>query len=360
MTATPRKPSQRDIARIAGVSQAAVSMVLNGKADAHHLAPATQERVREAIATLGYVPDINGRSLRGGRNGLIGVHTYQSVFPVVPDDYFHEFLVGIEGAAVRARQDLILFASTERADGARRIYGEGGNRLRLADGSVILGVEPNTEDLERLAGEGYPFVFVGRRDVVAPSVPYVTADYAGAVGEIVEQLAAAGHRRVSYLGIAERFEPQKERFEAFHEHLAVVGLAAGPDLLTDPERVTTDLVRSILRSGSTAILAETVEMAEALAAVAASLAVAIPEDLSVVLLDPPSRALRDWSHMVVPRREMGAGAVGALLALLDGELEPGHVDRIACPVVGLGTIAAPRREASAASQHDRQAGTLAT
>jgi DNA-binding LacI/PurR family transcriptional regulator len=359
VAATPRKPSQRDIARIAGVSQAAVSMVLNGKADAHNLAPATQDRVRETIASLGYVPNISGRSLRGGRNGLIGVHTYQSVFPVVPDDYFHEFLVGIEGAAVKARQDLVLFASTERADGTRRIYGEGGNRLRIADGSVILGVEPNTEDLERLAGEGYPFVFIGRRDAVAPSVPYVTADYAGAVREIVEQFAAAGHRRVSYLGITERFEPQKERFDAFHDHLAVVGMVAGPDLLTDPEHVTTDLVRSALHSGSTAILAETVEMAEALSAVAASLSVTIPEDLSVALLDPPSRALRGWSHMVVPRQEMGARAVDALLALLAGELEPGHIDRMACPVVGLGTIAPPRREASAASQDDRQAGTPA-
>lgn len=359
MTATPRKPSQRDIARIAGVSQTAVSMVLNGKADVHQLSPATQERVREAMATLAYVPDINGRSLRGGRNGLIGVHTYQSVFPVLPDDYYHEFLVGIEAAAVRARQDLILFASTERADGTRRIYGDGGNRLHVADGSVILGVEPNTDDLERLADEGYPFVFVGRRAAMAPSVPYVTADYAGAVREIVERLAAAGHRMVSYLGIAERFEPQQERADAYREHRAAVGLVAGPDTFTNPEHVTPDLLRSIMSSGSTAVVVETVELGEAFAAAAASLAVAIPEDLSVVLLDPPSRELRGWSHLVVPRREMGAGAVGALLALLDGRLEPGHVDKIACSVLELGTIAAPRQDA-AAGQRGRSAGPPAT
>ena len=216
MNARRRQPSQRDIARIAGVSQAAVSMVLNGKADTHQLAKATQERIRETIDLLGYVPNINGRSLRGGRNGLIGVHTYQAVFPVAPDDYFHEFLVGIEGAAVRAGQDLVLFASTERSDGTRRIFGDGGNRLRLADGAVILGVEPDAEDLKKLEAEGYPFVFLGRRDVVSASVPYITADYAGAVREIILQLATVGHRRVSYLGIGERFEAQQEQIGRAH------------------------------------------------------------------------------------------------------------------------------------------------
>lgn len=192
-------------------------------------------------------------------------------------------------------------------------------------------------------------MYVGRRAVVAPSVPYVTADYAGAVREIVERLAGAGHRTVSYLGIAERFEPQQERLDAYRDHCVAVGLVAGPDALIDPEQVTAELLRSIMDSGSTALVVETVELGEAFSAVAAALAVAVPEDLSVVLLDPPSQALRGWSHLVVPRREMGAGAVEALLALLDGRLEPGHVDKIACPVVGLGTIAAPRQDAAEAT-----------
>ncbi|WP_329391202.1 LacI family DNA-binding transcriptional regulator [Streptomyces sp. NBC_01716] len=152
-----RRVNQRDIARITGVSQAAVSMVVSGKADEGGIAKATQEKVRAAMRELGYVAHAAGRALRGGRNGLIGVHTFVPVFPVAVSDYYHAFLRGIEEAAVEAGHDLVLFASTQQADGSRTIYGDGTNRLRLADGAVILGLQGNDAELERLSAEGFPF-----------------------------------------------------------------------------------------------------------------------------------------------------------------------------------------------------------
>ncbi|MGP4050275.1 LacI family DNA-binding transcriptional regulator [Streptomyces sp. 2A115] len=338
------RPSQRDIARVAGVSQAAVSMVVNGKADENGIAEATQRTVREAMRSLGYVPDVAGRALRGGRNGLIGVHTFERVFPVRPDDYYHEFLVGIEEGAVEAGQDLVLFASTQRPDGTRSIYGEGTNRLRLADGAVILGLERNDEELQRLAGEGFPFVFIGRRDVAGANVSYVAADYAAAVAEVIDVVASHGHRSVGYLGSEVRRGPQQERLDAFRTCSRRAGLAGIEPALMTADSVTGGWLAAVLESGVTALVAESYELANALARAAAEVGCVVPGDLTVVCLDllPASAPAAGWSHTAVPRREMGARAVAILIGMLNGELPQGHREGVACEALTRDTIAPPR------------------
>ena len=60
----------RDVAKRAGVSQATVSYVMSGS---RPISEATKKRVRKAMDELGYVPNINARSLAGGKVGIIGV-----------------------------------------------------------------------------------------------------------------------------------------------------------------------------------------------------------------------------------------------------------------------------------------------
>ncbi|MGN9846157.1 LacI family DNA-binding transcriptional regulator [Nonomuraea sp. H19] len=334
------RPSQRDIARAAGISQATVSIVLNGRADEYGIAPATQDKVREAMRQLSYVPDVAGRSLRGGRNGLIGVHTYERVFPVRAEDYYHEFLAGIEEKAVEMGQDLVLFASTQREDGTRSIYGAGSNRLRLADGTIILGLERKDEELVRLAAEGYPFVFIGRRDIPGAQVPYVAADYAGAISGVVAELASYGHVRVGYLGGVLRGGPQEERREAFGQFAARAEMRVAPAALLAPEAVTGAWLREVLDSGTTALVVESFELAGAVAAAAARQGVRIPGELSVACLDMPPAAgpAAAWSHIAVPRRQMGARAVELLLGLLDGRVPADRHEIVPCAPLTPGTV----------------------
>ena len=63
-----------DVARLAGVSRTAVSLVLNGRAEGN-IAPATAERVRAAAQELGYTPDRVAQSLRLQRTHVIGLVT---------------------------------------------------------------------------------------------------------------------------------------------------------------------------------------------------------------------------------------------------------------------------------------------
>lgn len=68
------RPTSRDVARLAGVSHTAVSFVFNGRAEGN-LSPATQERIRQAAAQLGYRPDPVARGLRRRRTAVIGLVT---------------------------------------------------------------------------------------------------------------------------------------------------------------------------------------------------------------------------------------------------------------------------------------------
>ena len=335
------KPVQRDIARVAEVSQAVVSMVVNGRADENGISETTQERIRAAIRQLGYVPNVAARSLRGGRNGLIGVHTFERVFPVHADNYFNEILIGIEEEAVELGQDLVLFASTQGSDGTRTIYGSGSNRLKLADGAVILGFEQNDEELRRLAGEGFSFVFVGQRDV--PGVPYVTAGYRSAVEAVVGTLAEHGHRAIAYLGTSLTKNPQEERRAGFDDAMVSRGLTVTQRLICEPDELTADWLVDLLIIGTTAIFIENHELATALGGLAAAVGLAIPGRLSVVVLDnaPSAAAVNPWSHITVPRRELGRRSVAVLIELLDGRISSDHFEVVPCEPPLLTTIARP-------------------
>lgn len=337
-----KPPRQSDIAKVTGVSQATVSMVLTGRSAENSIPLATQQRVLEAAEQLGYVPNVNARSLRGGRNGLIGVHTFEPVFPIKNDDYYYEFLVGIEEQAMLMGLDLVLFASTHGPDGTRSIYGKGSNRLRLADGAVLLGISRTSEELERLAMEKYPFVFIGRRDGVSARMPYVTPDYHAALGEIMIRLRAAGHALIEYLGHAERTAPQDDKFAAYLDHTGRVDLRTRPPRFPTPDSITGPGLCALIDDGITAVVVESYELACALIDVAAGAGVDIPGDLSMVCLDVGPRAA-GWSHIEVPRRQLGLRAVAMLIDLLDGRIAPDYHEVLPITPATSATIAAPHQ-----------------
>lgn len=326
-----KSPRQSDIARAANVSQAAVSMVLNGRASENGIPESTQKRISAALVEAGYVPNAAARSLRGGRNGLIGVHTFERVFPISSEDYYNEFLNGIEEQAVDEGLDLVLFASTQRPDGSRSIYGNGSNRLRLADGAIMLGFETNDDELVRLAGEDYPFVFIGRREVPGTPIPYVTANYHEAMEPVVRLLTDAGHRSVVYLGSPLRRPAQRERLSGIEHFAGESGLTVQIDF-REPDQITAAWLNDLIADGTTAIIAETYDAAQPLHAVVSASGVKVPEQLSVVCLE--SDSLHDengsWSRVGVPRKEMGRRAVRLLLQLMDGAVETDHVEIVDC------------------------------
>ncbi|MFF7472834.1 substrate-binding domain-containing protein [Streptomyces sp. NPDC008092] len=340
-----RRSTQRDIARRAGVSQATVSLVISGGAASAQIAEPTRRAVLAAAEELGYAANVAARSLKGGRNRLLGLYTFESVFPTDQRDFYYPFLLGVEEETARQGYDLLLFcsggspagaASTGGATGAaggpgpeRSIYAGGTNRLKIADGCVLLGRNVRREELSALVREDFPFVFVGRREVDDGELSYVAADYVSATAALVAELARLGHRRILYLRAPEDSEPTRDREEGYRRGLADAGIAVDETLvrsLPDPADLTAErLARWIEELGITALLVEPTEddrLTGALATLAGTARVRFPQDCSLALLgDPPSWTpqSRDWTRFSLPRAQMAGEAVRVLVELLDQE-----------------------------------------
>src|SRR6056297_2228719 len=92
-----RRPTQVDVARQAGVSPAVVSTVLNGAGRGSvRVGPEAAARVRQAVRELGYVPNPVARNLAGGKNRILGMFTFESIFPIERPNCYSPFLIGFE------------------------------------------------------------------------------------------------------------------------------------------------------------------------------------------------------------------------------------------------------------------------
>lgn len=321
-----RRLTQKDIARLAGVSQATVSLVLNGAANGDARIPEeTRERVEKVIRATGYVADPVARRMAKGLNRILGVFTYEPAFPSDQADFFAPFMLGIEEAAQALGYDLLLF--TAAPGGKRRIFDEH-TRLRLADGCLIIGRAFDRDELTRLVAGDYPFVAIGRRDDAGGPVPYVGADYAAAAAVMVGRAVSLGHRRFAYVGNVERAESMRDRWQGL-----IAGLAAhGGELalhVPHDHRPADETLDAIAATGAT--VAFFLELADAVEVDAAARrrGLAVPGDLSIVVIGSHERARRPagiaFTSFGIPREEMGRQATAMLAAQLEGKAKPGQI-----------------------------------
>ena len=313
-----KRLTQRDIARMANVSQSTVSLVLNNAPASLARIPAdTRDRVLKVIRETGYVADPAARSMVQGRNSILGVFTYEPAFPSEQADFFAPFLFGIEQAAQKLGYDLLMFTRTPVVGGGKKIFEES-NRLRLADGCIVLGREFDRAELARLVAEDFPFVAIGRRNDAGGKVPYVGADYVAATADLVRLAGSLGHRRIAYVGPSGGPEATVDRWKGL-----TTALEGRPLTLHEP-RVGLDpvaLLEAVRESGAS--LAMFTELADAIpfrrAALAAGLEV--PGDLSIIVLGShirPSVTGVQFTTYSLPREAMGQRATEMLAGLIEG------------------------------------------
>lgn len=341
--APKRRITQRQIAERAGVSQATVSLVVNGKAEALSRIPAsTRDRVLAVIREAEYVADPVARSLAGHGNHLIGIFTYEPAFPTASMDFYATLLSGIEGEAESLGYDLLLFTSAPVQEGRRSVF-HPYSRIRLADGCLLLGREIASEELERMVETDFPFVAVGRRDT--PGIPYVSVDYVTGTATLVEQAWEAGHRDFALLAVASEGESTRDRREGFSTALASHGVE-GDILAVDPDDIPAAWTW-LRATGATVAFIEAPADALALHRQAAKDGIVVPDDLSIVVLADPSRAREedpDFTRLSPPRERLGAEALALLSRILDPEVDvPAEAQRLtlACEITAGKTLAAP-------------------
>ncbi|GAB3424275.1 LacI family DNA-binding transcriptional regulator [Flindersiella endophytica] len=336
-----RAPRQADVARLAGVSQSAVSRVLGGDVEAARISEETRQRVLAAVKELGYVPNPSARRLRNKRNQLLGVHTFEPVFPHAREGFYFEFLLGIEERAEELGYDLVLFTSTGAGNGKRRVYRDGINRLNLADGSILLGVTTHKDDLARLWNDGYPFIQIGRRDVPGANVPCIIPDYYGVTGELVELLAGHGHRHFAYLRHHGSMEPYEDRSRGYADAVRRLGLVDRSPGFGGELGVTEEWIEALADGKETAIVAESVALAEAVRQGLAKRGLRVPEDISIAVLEAVQPEVNPpYDGLEIPRKRIGRIAVDALLELMDSPDATVENTVVRCSIMPGSTVAA--------------------
>jgi LacI family transcriptional regulator len=350
-----RRVTQADVARLAGVNQSTVSHVLRPDADRPRVSDEVRQRVLDAIQQTGYAADPIAQRLARGRNDIIGVFTYEAVFPHGSRDFYHPFLLGIEAEAEVLGCDLLLFTSSPVVSGRRHLFKDGWNRLSITDGCLLLGRHVDRGELSKLIESDTPFVFIGRRETDAGVPPYVSADYVVATAHVVRMMLDHGHQRIGFLGDLGPTEPYQDRMQGYREAMAAAQLR--PLILDHTDMTASDAVDLVEANRLTALLVGFGHLAEEIRVEAGRRRLNVPDDLSLAVLGQPEQPLTDdiaWSGFRIPREEMGAEALRLLSALIAGTSRADlDVARVLPCTYDVGETIAPARPRGRSTNKER-------
>lgn len=338
-----RRVTQVEVARLAGVSQATVSHVLNGSTSKRNrVSEEARQRVLDAIEAVGYVVNPMAKNLASGRNRILGVFTYEPVFPRDGSNFYHPFLVGMEAEAEERGLDLLLFTSAPHDGGRRRLADAGWNRLAVADGCILIGRFTDRNELAWLLERRYPFVVIGRRPAVGDQpVPFVGADYVEATANLTRRMLEVGHTRIAFVGDLSGATSALDRVNGYRAVMKEAGIRP---LLFDSGAFSADETVEILDDHrATAALFGAQADLRGIVDAALRRGKSVPEDLSVALLGEPETGRPDehWSRFSIPRAAMGGAAVRMLQAVLADE-NPEQTELMPCELIDGSTIVAPR------------------
>lgn len=311
-----------DIACQAGVSEATVSRVLNGKPG---VSSATRESVLAALDVLGYERPVR---LRQRSAGLIGLIT-----PELDNPIFPAFAQIIAQGLTRQGYTPVLATQTpggSTEDELTEMLVDRGVAGIIFVSGLHADTTADTQRYERLRGQGVPFVLVNG---FSPKIraPFVSPDDRAAMRLAVTHLASLGHRSIGLALGPERFVPVQRKIEGFLRSMEEqLGLTdAETRRLVQHSLYTLEggqaAASTLLEDGCTAVVCASDMMALGAIRAARQRGLSVPGDVSVVgfddspliaFTDPPLSTIRQ------PVTAMGQAAVRALLEEVGGTPAP--------------------------------------
>jgi DNA-binding LacI/PurR family transcriptional regulator len=218
MISKSRPPTIADVARLAGVSIATVSRVLNGTTPVHN---EKADRVRLAMEELQFVPRHAARVLAGKRTNTIGL-----VLSEISGAFFPPMLKGIESATYEAGYDLLIH-STEKEGPSRRPLGE-----HNTDGLLIFTDSLDHRELHRLYNLNFPIVLLHQTPPDSLDIPVITIENKNGAATLTNHLIEAhGRRRIVFLRGPEGHEDSVWRERGYREALEAHRIKFDPGLI---------------------------------------------------------------------------------------------------------------------------------
>jgi DNA-binding LacI/PurR family transcriptional regulator len=319
LAAGTKRPKIQDVALLASVSLGTVSAVLNQKG---RVSPATRDRVQEAIARLGYRPDLYASNLARRKTQVLGV-----LVSNLQNPFFAETAQAIEEEAARHGFQISLMASNFSPE-QQRVAVQQLLGARIA-GLAVITSEHDEPSRRLIAASGVPAVFL---DSGKPSknLSVIRVDSRGGMKAAVSHLIELGHRELLFVRNSRQMNGGANGPPLLSHKLRDQGFAAAAracathDLKTtvvDMEGPGADAgeraIASVFgRVGFTAVIAITDMVAMGVYRGLQARGVRIPQDISVVGFDNTyfSRFLNPpLSTVDVSRADLSRMAVEALL-----------------------------------------------
>ena len=298
-----------------------VSAVLSRGSKTVRVSDATRRRVLDVAQQINYQPNIAARNLRRRRTDIIGLYTRYGYLN--GRSYFlTELLGGLQEGCDSHQKDLLLHGAFH-GHSTERILSE------LTDGRVDgLILLTNSDDplVSLLTASALPAVAIV--DAV-PGLPSVVADDQAGMRQIVEWLAAQGHRSLFYRDRSVPRVSALRRLAAFRETVSALGLAAVEsvaadisDMLTPSETLWMEAPR---RQRPTAAVCWNDMTAYDLLGHCRSHGLHVPEDLAVTGFDgiaPPPGFISRLTTIRAPWKQIACTAVDLLIRRIEGEPLP--------------------------------------
>ena len=316
-----KKLTIHDIAKLAGVSQATVSRVLNHKSTVDS---GIREHVMKVVNEHGFVPSVAATILRGGRTQLIGVLAPPLTSPFVP-----EIMLGVAEVTDRTEYEVVLYMMSytgKHSDVLDRILA-----MKLSAGLLAIMPGKLGPHLDHLSRQGVSIVTI--EDQVAPiNTPWIGIDNVHGGYEATRYLLGLGHRRIGHILGPANYLCALERYEGYCRALREVGLDPDPALVWQGDftipggrACAHQIFARPPEEWPEAIFASNDQTAYGVIDVTEQYGVRVPEDLTLMGFDDmPMTAFTKPGLTTIrqPHREMGVLACELLLSLIDPRKHP--------------------------------------
>ncbi|MEU5321586.1 LacI family DNA-binding transcriptional regulator [Streptomyces sp. NPDC021056] len=308
------RPTSRDVAQAAGVSQATVSLVLGDKWRGR-VADATAERVRRAAHELGYRPNLAARNLRLGRT-----RTVLLVVPALTTEFFAGVYTGAARIAAAHGFGVLLYPSPEGVGPARDPFASAQAAL---DG--ILASSMAADALTAIRGDQLPLVMLDSDPHGSLGAATVNLDIADGTRQVADHLLNLGHRRFLHLAA----DIPSWTFEVrAHELAERVGTVPGTTLRTAHTAMSIEGALAAMETAlstpaphPTAVVCDDDKLAAGAYKALRRRGLRIPDDVSVTGVDDIALAAALDPELTTVRLDaelFGEHGMRALLAVLEG------------------------------------------
>lgn len=330
----------KDVARMAGVSTATVSAVVNESA---YVSPDLRKRVLASVRELNYSPSLAARNLRHGRSQLIAL-----VVSDLANPFFARVVLAAEAAVAAWGYSLVIFNSDEKPEVEKRIL----NRIRMlsCDGVMLVPVGDGIRAKRDRDGKDMPSVLFGRT-VEDEQSDTVTIDNFSAGRQVTDYLLDLGHTHIGSITGSPHLTTARGRLDGMLSAMRARGLAPEQRYVRSGE-FREDAAYSVARNfleqpdRPSALYIANGVMALGVMRAIADMGLKCPEDISIASTDtiPGIGGLRPrltrTEHPVV---DMTNEALRLLVDRIQrgANIEPRNV--VFLPALVVGESCAPRR-----------------